>query len=95
MTEKLDERISALETRLKQLKARQQRVQARRRSIEAHRLRKTDTRRKVLVGAIVLARVEQGRLPKAELHAWLNEALTREEDLALFDLPGRATPPAR
>ena len=55
---KLDERISALETRLKQLKARQQRVEARRRSIEARRIRKTDTRRKILIGAIVLARVE-------------------------------------
>lgn len=89
--EKLDERITALEARLKQLKARQQRLQARRRSIEAHRIRKTDTRRKVLVGAIVLARVEQGRLPESELRAWLNEALTREEDRALFNLPGRAS----
>lgn len=83
---KLDERISALETRLMQLKARQQRVEARRRSIEARRIRKTDTRRKILIGAIVLARVEDSRLPEAELRAWLDEALTRAEDRALFDL---------
>lgn len=83
---KLDDRINTLETRLKQLKARQQRMEARRRSIEARRIRKTDTRRKVLIGAIVLARVEQGRLPETELRGWLDEALTRLEDRTLFDL---------
>lgn len=84
---KLTEQITTLEGRLKQLKAKQQRVEARRRSIEAKRTRKVDTRRKVLVGAIVLARIEQGRFPEAELHAWLDEALTRDDDRALFDLP--------
>lgn len=84
---KLDERITALEGRLKQLKARQQRAEARRRSLESRRVRKEDTRRKVLVGAIVLARVEQGRLPEAELRTWLDDALERADDRALFDLP--------
>lgn len=84
---KLNEQITALEGRLKQLKAKQQRVEARRRSIEAKRTRKVDTRRKVLVGAIVLARIEQGRFPEAELRAWLDEALTRDDDRALFELP--------
>ena len=84
---KLTEQITALETRLRQLKARQQRVEARRRSIEAQRIRKTDTRRKVLIGAIVMARIEQGRFPEAELRAWLKEGLTRDDDRALFELP--------
>ena len=88
---KLDDRITALETRLKQLKAQQQRIEARRRSLESRRIRKTDTRRKVLIGAIVLARIEQGRFPEAELHAWLDEALIREDDRALFNLPTRTT----
>lgn len=83
----LDERISALEERLKQLKAKQQRVEARRRTLESRRARKEGTRRKVLVGAIVLARVEHGRLPEAELRAWLDEALESADDRALFDLP--------
>jgi hypothetical protein len=86
---KLDERITALETRLKELKNRQQRISARQRALEARRNRKTDTRRKILAGAIVLARVEQGRLPSAELRAWLDEALTRPDDRALFELPER------
>lgn len=84
---KLDERIDALETRLNQLRAQQQRIDARRRSIEARRNRKADTRRKVLAGAVLLARIEEGRFPESELLAWLDDALTREDDRALFDLP--------
>ncbi|MGH8227241.1 MAG: mobilization protein [Steroidobacteraceae bacterium] len=86
---KLDERISTLESRLKQLKARQQQVETRRRAIQSRQARKADTRRKILLGAIVLERVAQGQLTKDELHAWLDAALTRAEDRALFELPGR------
>jgi len=83
---KLDERIASLQEKLQQLKAQQQRVAARQRATETRRERKADTRRKILVGATVLARVEQGRIPQADLHAWLDEALTRPDDRALFDL---------
>ncbi len=83
---KLDERIATLKERLQQLKAQQQRVAARQKSLESRRQRKADTRRKILVGAIVLARVEQHRIPETELRAWLDEALTRPDDRALFDL---------
>ncbi|MGH7744472.1 MAG: mobilization protein [Steroidobacteraceae bacterium] len=86
---KIDERISALEERLKQLKARQQRMENRHRAVESRRARKADTRRKILLGAIVLARMEQGRLQKSDVHGWLDEALTRPDDRALFDLPKR------
>jgi hypothetical protein len=87
---KIDERIATLQTRLQQLKAQQQRAAARQKSIESQRQRKADTRRKILVGAIVLARVEQGRLPETELRGWLDEALTRADDRALFGLSERS-----
>jgi hypothetical protein len=83
---KLDEQITALETRLKELKNRQQRISARQRALEARRNRKTDTRRKILVGAIVLAKVETGELDEKRFREWLDTALTRAEDRALFDL---------
>jgi len=83
------DRIAALESKLKTLKARQQHDESRRRTLESRRNRKADTRRKILIGAIVLARIEQGRLPKTEVNAWLNDALARPEDRALFDLPLR------
>lgn len=38
------------------------------------------------IGAIVLARIEQGRTAQKDLIGWLNEALTRPDDRALFDL---------
>jgi hypothetical protein len=82
----LSERIGTLEERLKQLKAKQQRIEARRRSLESRRSRRDDTRRKILVGAIVLAKVDHGAFSEATLRGWLDKALTREEDRALFGL---------
>lgn len=84
---KIDERIDTLEERLTQLKTRRERVEARRRSMEARRTRREETRRKILVGAIVLAKVNQGVLGKSVLRGWLNKALTRADDRALFNLP--------
>ena len=86
MVQKINERIEALEERLKQLKARQQRIEARRRSLESRRSRRDDTRRKILVGAIVLAKVDQGVLDEAVLRGWLKGGLTRADDKALFGL---------
>jgi hypothetical protein len=91
-TTKRATQIAQLEERLRQLKAREQAVEARRRSLESRRLRKDDTRRKILVGAIVLAKVEQGELPEARLRAWLDAALVRTDDRALFGL-GSCEPP--
>lgn len=80
------EQIAQLEEKLRQLKERQQAVDARRRVLESRRERKADTRRKILVGAIVLAKVDRGEIAQAELRAWLDRALTREDDRQLFQL---------
>ncbi len=88
MAAKIEERIESLETRLKQLKARQQRAQARARTVASRTARREDTRRKILVGAVVLARVEQGLLEESVLKGWLDGAVSRPEDRALFGLPG-------
>jgi hypothetical protein len=81
-----EEKIDRLEERLRQLKVRKQRVDARRRSLESKRSRQEDTRRKILVGAIVLAKVEQGAMEESQLREWLSKALTRSDDRALFEL---------
>ena len=86
---KIDEQIAGLEDRLKQLKARQQKTIARQRAFESQRERKNDTRRKILIGAVVLASIKQGRLTETELRAWMDEALTRPDDRALFGLSER------
>ena len=88
MTGKMTERIESLEARLKQLKAKQQRSEARARTVQSRRARRDDLRRKVLVGATVLARVDQGLLEESVLRGWLEPVITRPEDRALFQLNG-------
>ncbi|MDP9014744.1 MAG: mobilization protein [Pseudomonadota bacterium] len=83
---KLTDRISDLETKLKQLKVRQQRIEARARALASNRARKEDTRRKILIGATVLARIDAHQLDHTELQSWLDAHLTRADDRALFDL---------
>ena len=90
MAAKLDERITGLEQQLKQLRTRQQRIEARKRALLSRRERAADTRRKILVGAIVLAKVEQGELDAGLLRGWLDAALTRDDDRRLFGLDVRA-----
>lgn len=86
---KVDERIVALEAKLKQLKVLQQRKEARARTTAAKRTRHEELRRKILVGAIVLSKVEDGTLEERVLREWLDPALTKEEDRALLGLTVR------
>lgn len=83
----IEDTIAALETKLKQAKAKKQKIEAQKRAAEAKVKRSQDTRRKILVGAAILAKVERGEWPKDKLHAMLDAALTRADDRALFDLP--------
>jgi molecular chaperone GrpE (heat shock protein) len=90
MSPKLGDRINDLETKLKQLKAKQQRIDAQARALAARRTREQETRRKLLVGATVLARVDRDEIDHADLQAWLDAELTREDDRALFELPPKS-----
>jgi hypothetical protein len=80
------ERIAALETKLKQLKVLQQRKEAKARTVEARRTRREEMRRKFLVGAVVLEKIETGEIEEATLKQWLGPALSKPEDRALFGL---------
>jgi prefoldin subunit 5 len=83
---KLDQQIETLQEKLKQLKTRQQAIENRKKAIASKRERKADTRRKILVGAIVMAKIEQKVMDEKLLRKWLDEALTRPDDRALFGL---------
>lgn len=82
----IENTIASLEAKLKQAKAKKQQIEARRRAIESKEERAKDTRRKILVGAAILAKVDRGEWPKDKLLAMLDLALTRPDDRALFDL---------
>jgi hypothetical protein len=49
--------------------------------------RKRDTRRKVLIGSMLLRLVEQGEWTRERLDQMLDKYLTRSDDRALFGLP--------
>mgnify|MGYP004700285199 CR=1 FL=1 len=62
-----------------------QRVRAR----EQQQERKNETRRKVLVGAMILAKVNSSEWPEDRLMAAMDAYLERDHDRALFGLPPR------
>ena len=61
------------------------------RVVTTARERKTETRRKILVGAMVLSHVEQDPPAKENLFADLNDYLERDRDRELFNLPPKDT----
>ena len=83
----IENTIASLEAKLKQAKAKKQQIEARKRALETKEERAKDTRRKILVGAAILTKVERGEWPRDKLLAMLDSALTRTDDRALFDLP--------
>jgi hypothetical protein len=81
--------MQALDERLSRLRAERIRLAARVSQSE----RKRDTRRKILIGAVVLAAVDHEGVPvlrsQRELVQWLDGRLTRPHDRAVFELPRR------
>ena len=95
MTTGIEARIKAQEEKLKQLKAQKQQIEARKRAAAAKITRQQDTRRKVLVGAMVLDMMERDDANRQRFMQRLDSYLTRPDDRALFDLPQKAdTAPA-
>jgi hypothetical protein len=82
----IEDTIAALETKLKQAKAKKQQIEARKRTAEAKVQRSMDTRRKILVGAAILGKVEREEWPKEKLLSMLDSTLKRTDDRALFGL---------
>lgn len=91
----INDKISKLEVQLKQAKAQKQKLEARKRAAERKVERSQETRRKILVGAAILAKVERDEWPRDKLLALLESTLTRDDDRALFDLPPKATEQAK
>ena len=81
----IDERIAGLEKKLNEEKEKKN-IYVRKRKAETKKRRADDTRRKILIGAIVLARVESGQWPRDKFNTMLETDLIRDDDRALFDL---------
>lgn len=77
-----EERLKALEQRQAQIQAQIQAIKAR----EAGQERKNDTRRKVILGGVVIRLIKDGELREADVRQWLDRLLTAERDRRLFNL---------
>ena len=86
---KLEDKIAAAEAKLKQMKTLQRQAEARKRSLAARNQRGQELRRKILAGAIVLAKIESGEMDRAQFRHWLDQGLIRADDRELFELPIR------
>ena len=76
----IDQQIQKVEARQEQNRNLLARLKARKAQAE----RKADTRRKILVGAVVLTKARQDPQFAAQLIQWLNEGLKAPRDRALF-----------
>lgn len=78
-----EEKLAALSAKRKAIEAQIQAVTAR----QKERVRKDDTRRKILAGAVILAEAEKTPAAKQRFMALLDQHLVRDIDRAVFDLP--------
>jgi lipid II:glycine glycyltransferase (peptidoglycan interpeptide bridge formation enzyme) len=85
--QELQEQQEKLERELKQRRARIVRQKKQQQAKLMNQQRKADTRRKVLIGAAILARVQSGEMRDDQLTAMMDNYLERDDDRALFDLP--------
>lgn len=78
----VDERLQAARARLEEQQRKVRKLETERRQEE----RKKDTRRKILLGAVLMERMADDPALKAQVDQWLDHSLTRPRDRALFDL---------
>ncbi len=78
-----DDQIRALEDKRRKLDAQLARLHA----VGRAEARKRDTRRKILAGAVVLNQAEENETAKTRLWKLLDQALVKDRDRELFDLP--------
>ena len=85
------ERLRKLEESHARIAAEIQRVKGR----AAQEARKRDTHRKILAGAMTLDRVARGEVSEQRFLEDMDRFLDKDRDRAVFDLPPRATSPAK
>ncbi len=77
----MNKRLGELLKKREQLNAQIQKIRAR----EASKKRKEDTRRKILLGALVMEMMQKGELDRKVILKRLEGFLTRDIDRRLFD----------
>jgi hypothetical protein len=86
VVETIEEQIKKQQAKLAELKARKTAIEARAKASEAKKNRADDTRKKILVGAAVLAQIENNPEGQERTKQMLDKFLTKESDRKLFGL---------
>lgn len=87
MAKSIDDKIADFETKLKQLKAQKKLAENREKKKAKEQERKDETRRKILLGAMLLQRMKNDEQYNQNILAWLDKYLTENRDRKLFGLP--------
>jgi conjugal transfer/entry exclusion protein len=82
----IEEQIKKQQEKLTQLKAQKQAIEARVKASEAKKNRADDTRRRILIGAMVLDQWKTNPESEAKTKQALDKFLTKENDRKLFSL---------
>jgi restriction endonuclease S subunit len=86
ITQTIEDQIKKQQEKLAQLKARKQAIESRLKATESKKNRANDTRKKVLIGAAVLAQIENNPEAQERTKQMMDKFLTRDNDRKLFDL---------
>ena len=86
----IDEKIEQAKRRVKQLETRKKQIETRKLHLLVKGKRASDTRRKILAGALVLEMMEKDEATKQRFLERLDKFLTRQDDRNLFGLPALA-----
>ena len=82
----IEERIKAQKEKLKQLKALKQKQEALTKTKQSKQERAVDTRKKILIGAMMLEHMGKNEATQANIIGKLTAYLTRKDDRELFGL---------
>lgn len=85
-TATMSDKIWAAEERLAKLKAEKRKTDVSQKALGRKAGRAADTRKKYLLGAVVMANMAEGNLDKAAIYKLLESGLVKNADRALFDL---------
>lgn len=88
---RLETQAAKLKERLQQIEARKRAIDARERARSSKAARTADTRRKILLGAMLLDAMTTDEALRADLTRRLGQYLTRARDRSLFNLDTPAT----
>ncbi|MDM0037323.1 mobilization protein [Variovorax sp. J22P271] len=87
MALKLEERLEQAEKKLAELKALKARADARKKAEDGKEKRRLDNKKKILLGAYLLDRMERDAKSSQKVLEGLDGFLTRPADRAVFGLP--------